>query len=308
MSDIKLFSLDGENVQELKGSSVKLEKELQILVETHIETLLHAKLVGSEYSTGKTHAGRIDSLGIDENSCPVIIEYKRNTNVNVINQGLFYLDWLMDHQAEFELLVLKKFGKEEAEKIDWSSPRLLCLAEDFTRYDVHAIQQMNRNIELIRYVIYGKKLLLLNLVNSAMSTTNKKNSDDDRAYNSVAKTKEVKCQTADNLLKKATPELRQLYDNLSEYIVDLGSDIQEKRLKWYIAFKKLKNFACVAIQANSLLIWLGVEPRSIELEDGFSRDVSKIGHRGTGNLELNIKNLEDLEKAKPLIKKSYEEN
>ncbi|MGK6309406.1 hypothetical protein [Variovorax sp. DT-64] len=57
-------------------------------------------------ATGKTHAGRIDSLGLDENNCPVILEYKRPVGENVINQGLFYLDWLMDHQAEFKLLVM----------------------------------------------------------------------------------------------------------------------------------------------------------------------------------------------------------
>jgi len=72
-------------------------------------------------------------------------------NENVINQGLFHLDWLMDHQAEFKLLVLDKLGKGTCESIEWSAPRLLCIAGDFTRYDEHAVLQMNRNIELIRY-------------------------------------------------------------------------------------------------------------------------------------------------------------
>ena len=82
------------------------------------------RFLASEYSTGKTHGGRIDTLGIDENNSPVIIEYKRSTNENVINQGLFYLDWLLDHRAEFTLLAMKKLGAEVAEQIDWSSPRL----------------------------------------------------------------------------------------------------------------------------------------------------------------------------------------
>ena len=112
MSDVKLFRVINGSAEELVGRPVKLEKKLQVLIERHLDVFLHVRFVASEYSTGKTHAGRIDTLGIDENGCPTIIEYKRNSNANVINQGLFYLDWLMDHKAEFELLVQKQFGQE----------------------------------------------------------------------------------------------------------------------------------------------------------------------------------------------------
>jgi hypothetical protein len=150
-------------VEELAGKSVALEKSLQALLEKNLETFLGVRFLASEYSTGRTHKGRIDTLGIDENGCPVIIEYKRATNENVINQGLFYLDWLMDHKAEFQLLVLEKFGKQAKDEIEWSTPRLICIAGDFTRYDEHAVQQINRNIELIRYKKFGDELLLLEI-------------------------------------------------------------------------------------------------------------------------------------------------
>ena len=115
--------------------------------------------------TGKTHGGRIDTLGLDENASPVIVEYKRALNENVINQGLFYLDWLLDHKAEVKLLVIDRFGREEADRIDWGGTRLLCIAGDFTRYDEHAVQQINRNIELIRYRNFSEGLLLLEAKN-----------------------------------------------------------------------------------------------------------------------------------------------
>jgi RecB family endonuclease NucS len=110
MSDIKIFKIQGNIVNEIKGTSVALEKSLQDIMEKNLEEILGIRFLATEYTTGKTHGGRIDSLGIDENGCPVIIEYKRAMNENVINQGLFYLDWLMDHQAEFKLLVLEKLG------------------------------------------------------------------------------------------------------------------------------------------------------------------------------------------------------
>ena len=106
------------------------------------------KQQGNPYDvTNSEHGGRIDTLGIDENASHVIFEYKRATDENVINQGLFYLDWLLDHRAEFNLLVLEKLGTELAKTIDWTAPRLLSIANEFTRYYEHAVQQMNRNIE-----------------------------------------------------------------------------------------------------------------------------------------------------------------
>ena len=81
-----------------------------MLIERNMEALFGVRFVASEHSTGKKHGGRIDSLGLDENGSPVIFEYKRSVNENVINQGLFYLDWLLDHRAEFELLVMKNLG------------------------------------------------------------------------------------------------------------------------------------------------------------------------------------------------------
>jgi RecB family endonuclease NucS len=136
MSDIKLFRIQKDEILELEGRSASVEKSLQTQMEAHLEAFLGVRFLATEYSTGKTHGGRIDTLGVDENGCPVIIEYKRAMNENVINQGLFYLDWLMDHKAEFILLVMKELGKEVSDTVEWSSPRLLCVAGDFTKYDV----------------------------------------------------------------------------------------------------------------------------------------------------------------------------
>jgi predicted transport protein len=84
--------------------------------------------------------------------------------------------------------------------------------------------------------------------------------------------------------------------------------VTKKAGKMYFAFRRLKNFACVEVhpQTKNLLLYLKVHPDSVELEDGFSRDVRSIGHFGTGDLELRVKNADDLAKAQPLIQASYE--
>jgi len=94
MSDIKLFQLLDDTVTELTGSAVKIEKSLREQIERNLDTYLGVRFLATEYLTGVNHSGRIDTLGIDENGSPVIIEYKRSMNENVINQGLYYLDWL----------------------------------------------------------------------------------------------------------------------------------------------------------------------------------------------------------------------
>lgn len=304
MSDIKIFHLSGESVTELEGRSAGIEKSLQTLIEKHLETFLGVRFLASEYSTGKTHGGRIDTLGIDENGCPVIIEYKRDRNENVINQGLFYLDWLMDHKAEFKLLVLERFGKETADAIEWSTPRLLCIAGDFTKYDSHAVQQMNRNIELIRYRYFGKDLLLFDLVNATTAKTVAA-IDENKPSKGVAAAK-----TVSDYYEQADDKLKDLYEAVKAFMLALGDDVQLATMKFYFAFKRIKNFACVGLspRSSSLYMSVKVDPDTVDLEReaGFLRDLRKVGHWGTGDLEITIRSLDDLERAKPYILKSYE--
>lgn len=214
MSDIQLFRLAAGTATELPGRAAAIEKQLQSLIEAQMPAFLGVRFLASEYATGKTHKGRIDTLGLDENGCPVIVEYKRHSNENVINQGLFYLDWLLDHQAEFRWLVMEKLGRDVAEAIDWAGTRLLCIAADFTRYDQHAVQQIPRNVELLRYKLFADDLLLLELVNAvsvADATAGKPGTEPSKAK-PVSKDKSF-----DEQLALATPEVRAVYESLASY-------------------------------------------------------------------------------------------
>ena len=310
MSDIKLFRLSSGVAVELQGDVADLEKPLQSLIEKNLEPLLGIRFLASEYSTGRTHAGRIDSLGLDENSCPVILEYKRSVGENVINQGLFYLDWLMDHQAEFELLVMRTLGVAASETIDWTSPRVVCIASDFTKYDSHAVQQIKRNIELIRYRLFGDELLLLEQASIGSAAVSRnvlsktvlplkdalivppKNRSPDRSY-------------AEWLLD-LSPMLRELLTSLEDYIHSLGDDVERKELKLYVAFKRLKNFTTVVLQKNRLLVYIHLNPDQIAPLPENARDVRNSGHWGTGDIELSLVEAKDLDAAKPLIQQAYE--
>lgn len=297
MSDIKLFRQSGETLEQLSTPEMPLEKALQTLFERNLETLLGVRFLASEYIT--TNGGRMDTLGIDENGYPVIIEYKRDRSENVINQGLFYLDWLMDHRGDFEILVRDKFGKEAAQAIEWSAPRLICIASDFTKYDTHAVKQMSRNIELIRYRAFSHDLLLLDLLTSVSTAPTP----------TILPTGKVnKYKTNSESLADASEDLANLYADIETFMISLGDDVVKKELRFYFAFKRIKNFACVEIKPsiNTIKLYLKVNPDSIQLEEGFTRDVRNVGHFGTGDLEVTLKTHVDFERAKDLILKSYE--
>lgn len=318
VSDIKLFQFAEQGVAELPGAAVQVEKSLQVLFEANLEALLGIRFIATEHSTGPVHGGRIDTLGLDEDNSPVIIEYKRAVNENVINQGLFYLDWLMDHRKEFQWLVMEKLGPDAAKAVDWSAPRLLCIAGDFTRYDEHAVKQIARNIELIRYRRFGEDLLMLELVHAPKTTSVMAPRQGQKVISTTPGlvVEETSGEETDPYwmnrqtyrLSQASTELRDLYDAVQQFLIGLGDDVQVKELKQYTAFKRIKNFTSLQIfpQARSILAFLRLDPSGIQLEEGFSRDVRRIGHQGTGDLELSLHSMADFEKAQPLFRRAYE--
>lgn len=306
MSDIKLFRIAKGQATELQGAASDLEKPMQNLIEGNLETFLGIRFLASEYSTGKTHGGRIDSLGLDENHCPVIVEYKRSVGENVINQGLYYLDWLMDHQAEFKLLVLEKVGKAAADGIDWSAPRLVCIAADFTKFDGHAVQQMNRNIELIRYRKFGDDLLLFELANASTAASKTKPSKASKTPVTTPIAAGGTDKTFAEHLSTLPPGLKLVLTSLEDYATSLGDDVQRKELKLYVAFKRLKNFATVVLAKKGVLLYLHLEPAPVVKALKNARDVSNIGHWGTGDVEITLTSMKEFEEVKPLLAAAYE--
>ncbi len=259
MSEINVFELKPA-VKELDSSEVLLEKELQILIENNMEQFFGVRFLKSEYTIT---SGRMDSIGIDENYSPVIFEYKRSVNENVINQGLFYLDWLLDHKADYKLLVIEKYGMEMANKIDWSVPCVICIASDFTRYDIHAVNQMQRNIKLIKYRKYGNDLVLFELVNTPVANPHADNVAVGAGSNNAQKSHVEK-------LASASEKIRTLYDSICDYISSLGDDLVPNQLKNYLAYKKVQNVFCIEVYQKQVIVRVKLNPDTVTLEDGFT--------------------------------------
>jgi len=162
-SPLRLIRYTQDKAEELPWCPASLELEIQRFIEKHMEVCLGGiRFVASEFTI---EDGRIDSLGLDKKNCPVIIEYKRNMNENVVGQAITYSFSISRHKPYFKLPVLEKFGENVASSINWKNIRILCIAEDFTQYDKsNAKAHAGMNIELIRYKFFSDNTLTLEWV------------------------------------------------------------------------------------------------------------------------------------------------
>ncbi|MFE5491568.1 DUF5655 domain-containing protein [Streptomyces virginiae] len=310
MAELMLFrrDADGRDV-ELPGSTVALEVELQRRVEAGLEQMLGIRFVASEYATGPWHRGRIDTLGLDENGSPVVIEFKRGSDSGVLSQAVSYLSWLRSAQHEFEALVRKVLGAEAAESIDWRRPRMVCIAAGFSHHDRVAVQWLPERIDLVRYRVFEGGLLSLLLVDSSPGSASAAPSRRSRERDAVVGSAPAAAPTTPSPAGAGlVPEsLRDLYTELDEALTAWG-EVEVAPLRHYIAYRRLVNVASVIFRPKhgAILVYLRLDPDSVVLEEGFTRDMRGVGHLGTGDLEVRLASAADLEKAAPLIRRAFE--
>jgi len=300
-----IFEIKDKKVNRIKPTEFRREKDLQNLIEQNLETFFNCRFVATEFSTGNLHSGRIDSLALSEENNPVIIEYKKVASSELINQSLYYLLWITDHKGDFQVAVNKSL-KENIE-IDWSEIRVICIAPEFKKYDLHAVQMMGSNIELWQYKIYENGIISIEEVFRKSGVQNHSSDIEGKdpimveAGKKAAHTRKTATYTFEEHANRLNKDLVELHNEIREYIVNLDSSIEETPKQNYIAYKTSQNFVCLESQKRKMMLFLKINPDEIEDMPKQARDVRNIGHFGTGDLEFTIKNLEDFEIAKPLI-------
>lgn len=299
-----LYQMGSGKVKQIKPVAFSKERDLQRLFEDNLEELLGVRFIASEFTiTGARQHGRVDTLGLDQDGNPTIIEYKRAGKDTVINQGLFYLDWLIDHKGDFTLLAQGKLGNNVV--IDWSNPRLMLVAESFSDYDKYAVNRIGANISLWIYRLYGKDMIFLDQIYAGIATQKKKPNENNQADETGGE--EVPVFTVEGHLTGKPQETIELFEHLRERIFDLGDDesILEKAVKNYIAYKHGKNFCEIWVQASKLKIWVDISPGDLHDPGGLARDVTKVGHWGTGNIEITLESPIQLDAIVDIIQQAY---
>jgi predicted transport protein len=304
-----IFEIKDNKVNRIKPTDFSIEKDLQNLIEQNLETFFNCRFVATEFSTGSLHSGRIDTLAISEDNNPVIIEYKKVASSELINQSLYYLHWITDHKGDFQVAVNKSLNEDI--KIDWSEIRVICIAPEFKKYDLHAVQMMGSNIELWQYRIFENGIISIDEVFRKSAPQNHSSTEIEgkdpimvEAGKKAAQSRKTAIYTIEEHTNKLNKDLIELFNEIREHIVNLDNSIEETPKQNYIAYKTSQNFVCLESQKRKMMLFLKINPNEIENMPSQARDVSNIGHFGTGDLEFTIKNSEDFEIAKSLIDQS----
>ena len=303
-----LFEVTKTTLSAVDQTNFTSEKELQTLLEHNLESVYGCRFVATEFRTGEQHAGRIDTLALSEDNNPVIIEYKKVESSDLVNQSLFYLSWIQDHRGDFEIVAQKSLGSKV--EVDWSDIRVICLAPNYKKYDMHAVMVMGVNLELWTYRLFENGALYLEQVVFDKSTTTSPSgsvaSTGMTAGQKAALSRKTGSYTIDQHFKGKPSRVKELAQSVQEFLLDLGPAIDEVPKKDYIAYKLSKNFVCMIIQKLQVRLYVKLDPKIDNAPGKIARDMTHIGHYGTGDLELSIKNQNDLELVKPLLEQAYQ--
>jgi predicted transport protein len=293
-----VFQISGDNLATLSRVDFKTEKELQNLVEGNLEEIFGCRLIATEFTTGSVHSGRIDSLALSQDGNPVIIEYKKTEDAKLINQALFYLDWIKDHKGDYELAAQVALGKVD---VNWDQIRVICIAPSYDRYSLHAVKHMGVGLELWKYSKFASGIFELEEIFRGLDIPKKREPTGEKP-SLLARSKPS--ISFEYHLTKASASLQPIVQEISDFLLSMDL-VAEAPQKQYVAYKVGKNIATLEVQRKKAILYLPLKYDHTMPSN--TRDVSEVGHWGTGDLEVKVETQKDLEAAFSLIRRSYDE-
>lgn len=298
-----LFNIKDEIVSEVKELPFKSEKELQTLCEKNLDTFVNLQFVDTEFSVADF---RLDTVAFDsEANAFVIIEYKNQRNVSVIDQGYTYLSTMFNHKADFVLRYNIKFQvNKDLNDFDWSQSKVIFISPNFTKYQINSINFKDLPIELWKIKKYQNNTVSFEQILSANSDESIKQIApvlDTDVKQEVSK--ETKTYSEKELVDVADDCIVDIYNELKEYILGLDDNITLKPTKLYIGFNRgRKSIFSIKLQKKSLVLWINTEPNMLDDPKKIIKDVTNIGHHGNGNSQINISSSDDIGYIEDLLK------
>ena len=292
-----------KNSKELKQKDFKNEKELQKFFEYNIETILGYKFIDTEFVVGDF---RIDSLAFDEESKSFrIIEYKNVKNHSLVDQGYTYLKLMLERKADFVLQYnIKTKSSLTIQDIDWSQSRIIFVSPIYTAYQLNATDFKNIPVDLVKVTRYEEDIVEIDFIKK---TSNVKVQDIKMESEQNDVNKEVIVYTEEDHLAKASEEIKKVYEELKNRILELD-DIDIEIKKYYIAFKGRTNIVDIEFTKNKLKIDINMKKGTLEDLLNITEDISEIGHWGNGDYRVILNNSNDIDTLIPLIKQSLKVN
>lgn len=300
-----LYQLKNKNeLNEIKEKPFKLEKELQEVCEKNIELFFGLKFIRSEFSIGNY---RIDTLAFNiQSNSFVIIEFKKDRNYSVIDQGYAYLALMLNNKADFILEYNENCNKNlKRDDIDWSQSKVIFVSTFFTSYQRDSINFKDLPIELWEVKRYENEIIYFNQIKSSNTSetikTISKNNNNIETVN-----KEIKVYSESDHTNDRPEEIIELYERFKNAVLNINDNISINPTKVYIGFiYNKKNIVDICILKKAIKMWLNVKSGELNDPKNISRDVSAIGHWGNGDYEIKISDDENFEYIVSLIKDVY---
>lgn len=195
--------------------------------------------------------------------------------------------------------------------IDWTSPRVICVAESYNKFDLDTVELLPIKIELLKYKLYKDNILQVESESQKVVKINTSKIFEKTKEEKVSKDKLQKDYSLEGHLRIASKDTKDLFLQLKEYIISLDTSILEEVKAKYIAYKLTTNFVDVVLQKSALKLFLNLPSGQLKDPHNMARDLTKpkkIGHWGNGDYEVIVKSKDDLDKVKWLIRWSYNYN
>lgn len=294
-----LYKILKQSLSPVKQKPFKLEREMQKLIEQNLTEMMGLKFVASEFAIKNK---RIDTLAFNEETKSfVIIEYKRDKNASVVDQGFSYLNLMLNNKSDFILAYNEKY-KVIRKDVDWSQIKVAFIAPKFTENQRVATDFQDLAIELWEVQRYEGNLLSFVQIKKDSSVEIKSNLTSKR-YQKIRT--EVKVYTEEDHLNGHSEEIVELYQSFKAGILTLSDQIEVKVNKNGIAFKVNNHSVCdITIKQKALKLWINKQEDSLNDLRHLARNVAKVGHWGSGDYELVIRDDADLEYILSLIKQA----
>ena len=298
-----LYNLKSKDtISILKENPFSLEREIQVIFENNLNELMNLQLVKSEFSIKNK---RIDTLAYDKQSNAfIIIEYKRNKNISVVDQGFTYLSLMLENKADF-IIEYNETLKESLTRtdVDWSQTRVVFVSTGFTENQRTATNFKDIAIELWEIKRYENNLISINQIRKSKSAESiKPITSSNKQFENI--TNEIKVYSEEDHTANKTDSVIELYETFRDAILNFNEDIEVIPRKKRIAFKGNRIICDILLQKNAIKLWVNLKSGELDDPKNLMRDVSNIGHWGNGDYELVIKNTNDLEYIMSLIKQA----
>jgi predicted transport protein len=296
-----IYAINGRILNEIPEKKFKLEREIQALFEANLKNLMALTIVKSEFTIKNK---RIDTLAFHEESHGfVIIEYKRDTNISVFDQGVTYLKLMLENKADFIVEYNERLKRNlKRDDVDWSQTRVAFVSTSFTDNQIDATDFKDLAIELWKVTRYDNNTLHISEIKKTRSAESiKQVTQQNKELKLIAN--EIKVYTEDGWMAYAGEEMAELYRKFRTAITNLDNDIEIKPTAVYIAFKKgSKNIIDIEPQQKALKIFINAKWDSIEDSKHIANDVSNVGHSGNGDYQIKVNSDKDMEYIMSLVK------